>query len=244
MEKHFSRKSCSVFTLIELLIVITIIAILAGMLLPALNSARESARRTKCVGVLKQLGIAVHAYAMDFKDFVPCGNRSDTEQYVVFNTASQATDRRITFLYLLPGYKYLPFRSKTNPLSWLVGTHDDQIKECRDKYFRCPSDATYAPKDITKSSYRCVLMDEAGALSVGLTEKSSRVRVGMDRPDNSIMLDIFPYSNNTYDFPANHRGGKSNVLHLDGRVSSIHHAKMNIAGSYLKNQAKLIDGIE
>ena len=137
-----SRRSRRGFTLIELLVVIAIIAILIALLLPAVQQAREAARRSTCQNNLKQLGIAFHNYH-ETHNILPPGL---IRQRPAGATAAADTDGHWGWgAFILPNLDQGPLYSRLNVgntlLTTAAGTPASlQAMRERLNVYRCPSD--------------------------------------------------------------------------------------------------------
>lgn len=143
------RRRCrSGFTLVELLVVIAIIGILVALLLPAIQAAREAARRSQCGNNMKQLGVAMHNYLDTHKTFPALGSQgmgADMGWWYAWTIAV------LPFMEQAPLYDGMMTQARPSggglPTPWDTGNNDFNNNFWKRDLptFLCPSD--YAPSD-------------------------------------------------------------------------------------------------
>lgn len=123
------------FTLIELLVVIAIIGVLVGLLLPAVQQAREAARRTSCTNNLKQIGLALHSYIDVNKTFPPVAQDNPTKPV-------SWMARILPFVEENASYE-------TIDLDGGAGGTNASVRQTRLSIYRCPSDTVLKSNQTT-----------------------------------------------------------------------------------------------
>src|SRR4051812_45546410 len=120
------------FTLVELLVVIAIIGVLVALLLPAIQAARESARRMQCQNNLRPIGLAIHNSA-DVKGFLPTTGNNGT---IRWNNGTPTGANRRPFQEAGVFFQILPYIEQQNLYS---SGHTPMIQATPAKMYYCPT---------------------------------------------------------------------------------------------------------
>jgi len=176
-----NRRAPAAFTLVELLVVIAIIGVLVALLLPAVQMARESARRTQCSNNLKQFGVALLNYHDSHKVFPPRRGGSNGTGTVANDPSRMMAnyDRLSTFVFLLPYIEqkpladYIASGGETStgtkipaggPAAWYSGSAVGLYEPWKTqlKIIKCPSDRIIPRGNHGKNSYAFSMGDTIG----------------------------------------------------------------------------------
>ena len=179
------------FTLIELLVVIAIIAILIALLLPAVQQAREAARRSQCKNNLKQIGLALHNYHDNFRMFPPGDVRRTYGSGVQTWTTSMLgwIPRILPFLDQAPLYNQINWEMETGVSS----TPNSNIRKVKLSVVRCPSDpsrqpsGSYAPTNYMACRGTTMNTTSNKGTSMFWNNSNSRIRDVEDGTSNTLM---------------------------------------------------------
>ncbi len=158
------------FTLIELLVVIAIIAVLVAILLPAVQQAREAARRSQCQNNLKQLALSMHNYIETFSVFPPCWVQQRTATSVTGDNHGHWAWSAMLLPYVeLNGlYNKLNVGGQTPSQAITDVTNRDDMRK-RYGMFRCPSDTGPDYHDTASLGYTISLPTGAGDTGLSIT---------------------------------------------------------------------------